>query len=233
MSELSIANFTHIELSLFAFKRSTASFMKYPNRIKEIRDERGLSQEQLADRLNTSRGQVYQLEKGLRKLSHDWMVRLSKALHCDPEDFIKNSTNKIIPILGYIGAGEEVFPVDDLPLISSALRENDVSQINCEFVETPPGSSSSGMVALRVKGDSMEPFLSENTIIYYNAVIRRNFDEYLNSLVVAKLKDGHVYLKKLKRGFGYGKYNLLSYNAKMIENVEMEWCAKIVFVKMV
>ena len=77
----------------------------------------------------------------------------------------------------------------------------------------------------------MEPYLPEHTIIYYGEPITSDFNAYLNKQVVVKLKTGELYLKLLKRGFGYGKYSLMSYNAKLIEDVEIEWCAKVEFIK--
>ncbi|MCA6305263.1 MAG: helix-turn-helix transcriptional regulator [Phenylobacterium sp.] len=50
------------------------------NRIRELREAAGLSQQQLADRAGTSQPQVDRLEKGERKLTADWMRRLSEAL---------------------------------------------------------------------------------------------------------------------------------------------------------
>lgn len=58
--------------------------MSQLNRIKEFRRARGLTMQQLADAAGTSKGQIDKLEKGARRLTVDWMVRLSKPLECDP-----------------------------------------------------------------------------------------------------------------------------------------------------
>jgi transcriptional regulator with XRE-family HTH domain len=205
--------------------------MKYPNRIKDIRKERGMTLEKLAASVNTSRGQIYQLENGLRKLSHDWMVRLAKPLHCNPEDFIRMK-DKGVPILGYVGAGEQVYPYDDLPSLKD-IGESDKQMVNCEFAEAPAGATYPDLIALRVKGNSMEPFLREGSLVYYGDRRDSAFDDLLNNHCVVGLKDGRLFLKILKRGSSPGKYNLLSHNATMIEDVELEWAAKVLFVKMV
>lgn len=60
------------------------------NRISELRERRGWSQEQLGCRVNppTSKGQIYQLEKGKRKLTQDWIIKLSNALECEPAEIL-------------------------------------------------------------------------------------------------------------------------------------------------
>lgn len=62
--------------------------IKYPNNLKLIREHRRLSQEALAELVGTTKGQIYKLEAGERKLSHPWMVRLSAPLKCNASDFI-------------------------------------------------------------------------------------------------------------------------------------------------
>lgn len=141
----------------------------------------------------------------------------------------ENSGNQV-PVIAEIGAGAKIFPIDDLPLIPNGLREHDQQEyINCEFVDAPPGHSY-GVVALKVKGDSMLPFMPTGTIVYYE---RKASDcsENIGKLSIVALPDGSVLLKTLRRGFGYDRYNLESYNAPLIENVELLWCAKVIFIK--
>lgn len=54
--------------------------MKYPNRLRELREQAGLSQAALADRANTTQPQIDRLEKGERRLTLDWLKRLAVAL---------------------------------------------------------------------------------------------------------------------------------------------------------
>ena len=57
------------------------------NRIRTLRKQNGLSQQELARRIGTSGQQVGNLEAGRRKLTQDWMERLAAGLDCDPADF--------------------------------------------------------------------------------------------------------------------------------------------------
>lgn len=61
------------------------------NRIKEIREREGLTQDELAVRMGTTSQQVGRLENGQRKLTVEWMNKLAIALDCYPSDLIENA----------------------------------------------------------------------------------------------------------------------------------------------
>jgi phage repressor protein C with HTH and peptisase S24 domain len=58
------------------------------NRIREWRERAGLSMQALAERAGTSAPQINKLEKGERRLTVDWMVRLGRALDLDPKELL-------------------------------------------------------------------------------------------------------------------------------------------------
>lgn len=88
------------------------------NRIKELRTERNLSQEELGERVGTSGPTIQRLETGKRELTHKWAIKISDALGVElPEIF-----GKIIPaasqglkVAGEVQAGvwREVDAVDE------------------------------------------------------------------------------------------------------------------------
>lgn len=55
-----------------------------PNRIRDLRTAAGLSLEDLARATGTSNQQISRLEKGERRLTEDWMKRISSALNVPP-----------------------------------------------------------------------------------------------------------------------------------------------------
>lgn len=59
-----------------------------PNRIREIREQLGLSQAQLADKVGCSQTQIDRLEKGTRDLSDHWKRRLATAMGVAPWDLL-------------------------------------------------------------------------------------------------------------------------------------------------
>lgn len=62
------------------------------NRIKDLREARGLSTAALAVMVGTSQPQISRLEKGERKLTEDWMRRIAKALDVRPSDLLSTAT---------------------------------------------------------------------------------------------------------------------------------------------
>lgn len=55
-----------------------------PNRLRELREARGLTLAELAVRLGTTNQQVSHLELGKRQLTVEWLRRLGAALECHP-----------------------------------------------------------------------------------------------------------------------------------------------------
>lgn len=62
------------------------------NRIREIRESKGLTEAALADLVGTSQATIHRLETGERKLTEDWMRAIAKALEVTPADLISAPT---------------------------------------------------------------------------------------------------------------------------------------------
>ncbi len=58
------------------------------NNIALLRARRKLSQKALADLVGTTQQEIGRLENGERKLTWDWMAKLSDALRCHPMDLV-------------------------------------------------------------------------------------------------------------------------------------------------
>jgi transcriptional regulator with XRE-family HTH domain len=63
------------------------------NNIKYLRKNRGLSMQALAALCKTSQQQIDRLEKSKRRITADWLEKLSKALGCKPTELV-NFTNE-------------------------------------------------------------------------------------------------------------------------------------------
>jgi len=88
------------------------------NRIREFRTARGWSLQKLAESVGTNKSQIDKLEKGARRLTVDWMVRLAKPLGCDPREFLPHTPElpdkktKALPFAKYTtAAGPNLIPV--------------------------------------------------------------------------------------------------------------------------
>jgi antitoxin component HigA of HigAB toxin-antitoxin module len=63
-----------------------------PNRIRELREARGLTLEDLAHRVGTTNQQISHLELGKRQLTVEWLRRLAKALDCHPWAIVEDQS---------------------------------------------------------------------------------------------------------------------------------------------
>ena len=52
-------------------------------------------------------------------------------------------------------------------LLPRHIDPSEEDYVNCEWVDAPPGIYSSGVLALRVTGESMKPFMPPGTVVYY------------------------------------------------------------------
>jgi len=58
------------------------------NMIRRYRHQAGMTLEALAQEMGVSRSQVHKLERGERRLTVEWIMRLSKVLDCRPQDLL-------------------------------------------------------------------------------------------------------------------------------------------------
>ena len=99
------------------------------NRIKEIRTEKGMTLQQVADKAGTTKAQVMKLEKGDRRLTDVWMVRLSLAMSCDPKELMGTSRDsRHLP--------DEELPTSDRELIDYDLNDPVITNVNSKETVT-------------------------------------------------------------------------------------------------
>ena len=67
---------------------------RHPFYLKQWRLHRGLSQQQLADRLESSKGYISDLERGVRRYNQDLLEALAYALMCEPADLLMRDPTK-------------------------------------------------------------------------------------------------------------------------------------------
>lgn len=63
-------------------------------RIKRIRRQNNLTQDQMAEQIDVSVGYVSQVERGITKISLDLLAKIGEVLHCNVADFISDSGKK-------------------------------------------------------------------------------------------------------------------------------------------
>lgn len=135
------------------------------NNLRELRKKAGLSQLELADKLNTTQGMVGLLERGERKLSPDWLKRISQILSCSPLDILPD-LNTLTPTVQPNQNSVSIEMIDAAACCGDgieALSENVVGfwQMPKSEFQTITFANPDVIKMLRVFGDSMEPTLKD------------------------------------------------------------------------
>jgi repressor LexA len=192
--------------------------MLVENNLRKLRIARGLTQAEMAERIGTTRSQYVKLERGERRLSDVWIERVAQAFQIRPGSLIDSTFDAKAPVIGYIGGGQVIYPVDDHAL-GAGLDE----------VSAPP-SNDGQMIAVVVRGDSMYPAYNDSDLVFYDDTGREP-QALLGKECVIKLSDGSMFVKRLRNGTRPGAYTLESFNAPPMENVEIQWAAPVKWVK--
>jgi plasmid maintenance system antidote protein VapI len=219
-----------------AFSISVHSRPMAYEHLRGLMSKAGVSQADLAKVLNKTPAVVTNLFNGVRELKAQEVIRISAWLGKSVGEIM--GQNKL-SLTGYVDDAGEVRLYSD---------RNDGLQ--GESVDCPPGLNPASTVAIRIKGDSMYPVFHKGWTVFYTSerdiqipIIRDGFQvpynppsdepmsEFIGKPCIVKLKDGRSMLRTLKNGTQLGRYTLASYNAPDLEDVEIEWAAKIVYIK--
>lgn len=193
----------------------------------------GKKQADLARLIHKTPAVITNLFNGSRKLDAKEAIKIADWLGVEMSVVMgTGNTLARVPIVGEVGAGGLVFPIDDLPLIPRTLEEAERDYINCEFTEAPPGNYPDGLVALRVMSNSQRPFMPPGTLVYYSLrTLGGAPEECLGKMCVVQTREGATMLKIVRRGLSHARFDLVSYNMETIEDTELAWCARVVFAK--
>lgn len=121
-----------------------------------------------------------------------------------------------VDVKGYVGAGEKITPIDELP------KGEGIREVPC-----PIGLNPQTTVAVIVKGTSQEPTVFEGWIVFYSRDPEQDIYGVVGKLCVVKTADGTMLLKHVRKGPTPGKFNLHSLNAGMMEDVELLWASPV------
>jgi phage repressor protein C with HTH and peptisase S24 domain len=178
--------------------------------VREARLARGWTQVQLAETAGCKQADVQRIETGEVRNSK-YLTPILKILQ------ISETTQATIPVVGYIGAGAEVFAIDD-----------HAKGDGFDEVPAPPGMLNG--IALIIRGDSMAPKYEDGEVIYIEKTLHA-IDSLIGAICYVQLADGRCYLKKLQHGSRPGTFNLISSNGPAILDVVVERAYPIAFTR--
>lgn len=187
------------------------------NNLKLLRDERGWTQPETAEKFGLSFSGYVKLERAERKLSHDRIVKAAEVFGVSEQEV--TSRPATVPLIGYVGAGGEA----------------DFGNGQGPFgdVDAPPRHTAS-TVAVEVRGDSM-PGIAENRWLLYYDNVQRPLDESMiggKAPLVVGLSNGRVLVKRVRAGSRPGYYHLLSTGTDdPIIDARVAWAARVTWIK--
>lgn len=193
----------------------------------------GKKQADLARLIKKTPAVITNLFGGERKLDAQEAQLIANWLGVDVDRVIGGPGARLkVPVVGSIARGGIVQPLNDAPLAPQNPEEMERAYARCDLIDAPPGNYPDGLLALRVDGDDLKPFMLPGSIVYYAPrFLGGTPDECLEKLCVAQARDGTTYIKTVRKGMSHGRFYLHSYNGDTIADVELVWCARVVFVK--
>jgi transcriptional regulator with XRE-family HTH domain len=155
-----------------------------------------------------------------RSTNVDDAIKMAHAFGSSMEDFLAGqlTTNATITIAGKVGAGAQV-PVFD------AYEKGDGPQ-----VAAPPGLPTSGVVAVEIAGDSMEPVYSAGDLLFYTRNSHEGVPiEAIGKRCVCEDEAGMGWVKLVRSGRDEGTFDLHSFNdsSPTMYGVRLKWAAPV------
>lgn len=158
------------------FSETGGNILVMKNRIRELRLRQDLTLQRLADRIGTTPQQIHRLERGVRRLSTEWMERVASGLGVHPTELIANEAD--LAMRAGDGSGVRVrelpaYGAIDLPVYGTAVGGSDTLLFNdgevTERLARPALLAGAVQAyAVYMTGDSMEPRYRALELLYVN-----------------------------------------------------------------
>lgn len=159
-------------------------------RLKMLREEKGLTQKDLAEKLSLTPKAISFYELGSREPSGDALIRMAHILGTTTDYLLGNSTTKEadqkvgrgvrIPVLGRVVAGIPIEAVEEI----------------LDYEEITPELAATGeFFALKIRGHSMEPRIMEGDVV----IVRRQDDVESGDVAIVLVNGNEATVKRVKK----------------------------------
>lgn len=191
---------------------------RWDQRLRRVFQDKGWSAAELSRRSGVDRDSVYKyLHGAVKQPRGETLDKLADALGISPL-WLRTGVGaqfSRLRVIGYVGAGEIVIPFDDYA------NGSGLSEIELDF--------GGDQIAVQVRGNSMTPAYRPGD--YLVGTRGQEISHCVGHDCIIRLKSGEGYVKTLVRGSERNRFTLVSYNDAPIENVDIDWCAPIAWVK--
>lgn len=196
-------------------------------RLKMLREEKGLTQKDLAEKLSLTPKAISFYELGSREPSGDALIHMAHILGTTTDYLLGNSTTKEadqkvgrgvrIPVLGRVVAGIPIEAVEEI----------------LDYEEITPELAATGeFFALQVKGDSMLPKLEEGDVV----IVKKQEDVETGDIAIVLVNGDEATIKQVKKvnggimlyGFNPDVYEPHFYSNQQIEELPVRILGKVV-----
>lgn len=185
-------------------------------RLKMLREEKGLTQKDLAEKLSLTPKAISFYELGSREPSGDALIRMAHILGTTTDYLLGNSTTKEvdqkngrgvrIPVLGRVVAGIPIEAVEEI----------------LDYEEITPELAATGeFFALKIRGHSMEPRMMEGDVV----IVRRQDDVDSGDVAIVLVNGDEATVKRVKKqedGITLIANNISVYEPHYYSNKEIE-----------
>lgn len=158
--------------------------------IKYFRKQNDMTQEQLADKLHTTKQSISRYESGERKVDQDLLFELSEIFNVRLDEFfperegltpVENEKEKLklVPIVGKVAAGSPNYAIEDV----------------IGYMTLPPDrKSNDGLMYLEVNSDSMDKKFAVGSYV----LVDTNVTVENGDIAVIKINGNDATLKQIK-----------------------------------
>lgn len=196
----------------------------FQDRLRQL----GKTQRGLAKHMGLDPSRITEILNQSRSIKIEEAVEMAEYLETSLEDvvsklgaFVNRDAKASSLVVGYVGAGETVYSVDDHEKGSGLYK-----------IEAPHGEG--GGVCVVVRGNSMSPRFRDGEHLGYSREDGLDLAKCFGRECVVQTKDGRQLVKIVEPGNTVGEVTLVSVNSAtpIEQNVPVEWVAPVTWVKL-
>ena len=196
----------------------------FQDRLRQL----GKTQRGLAKHMGLDPSRITEIFNQSRSIKIEEAVEMAEYLETSLDDvvsklgaFVNRDAKASSLVVGYVGAGETVYSVDDHEKGSGLYK-----------IEAPLGEG--GGVCVVVRGNSMSPRFRDGEHLGYSREDGLDLAKCYGRECVVQTKDGRQLVKIVEPGNAVGEVTLVSVNSAtpIEQNVAVEWVAPVTWVKL-